>query len=117
MGTRESELEGMSWDLLHKLTFVRDRKKGEDLGEEEKDIIGGAMAEPCTFTGLEPQAVEEGVEQTWGSGVQLAGNGKELVPCSDWDFRRPGRAVNDFSIVWLTSSPGELAGIIAVSEG
>lgn len=83
MGTRESELEGTSWDLLHKLTFVRDRKKGEDLGDEEKDIVGGAMAEPCTFTGLEPQAMEEGVEQTWGSGVQLAGNGKELVPRSD----------------------------------
>lgn len=64
------------------------------------------MAEPCTLTRLEPQAVEERVEQTWGSGVQLAGNGKELVLCSDWDFRRPGRAVNDFSIVWLTSSPG-----------
>lgn len=75
------------------------------------------MAEPCTFTGLEPQAVEEGVEQTRGSGVQLAGNGKELVPRSDRDFCRPGRAVNDFSIVWLTSSPGELAGIISVSEG
>lgn len=43
-------------------------------------------AEPCAFTGFEPWAVDEGMEQTWGPGVTLVGNGKEFAPCSDWDF-------------------------------
>lgn len=62
---------GMNWDLMDKLTFA----------------------------GLDPQAVEEGVEPTWGSGVQLAGYGREFVPCADRDFLKAREGRGWFSII------------------
>lgn len=67
-------------------------------------------AEPYAFTGLEPWAVEE----TWGSGVKLVGNGNELVPCSDWDCLKVSESHGRFQ---HKRADIEGAGIIAVTEG
>lgn len=100
----------------HRRVGFRGHELGSDGQVTEKEIWEGCLRssdrgrqEPDVFAGLEPWAVEEGVEETWGSGVKLVGNGRKLVPRSDWDFLR---ARED----WLCAL-GELLGIIAASEG
>lgn len=77
----------------HRRVGFRGHELGSDGQVTEKAISEGCLRssdrgrqEPGVFAGLGTWAIEEGVKETWGSGVKLVGNGKELVPRSDWDF-------------------------------
>lgn len=62
----------------HRRIGFRGPELGSDGQVTEKEIWEGCLRssdrgrqEPDVFAGLEPWAVEEGVEETWGSGVKL----------------------------------------------
>lgn len=106
----------MSWDLMDKLLFVKEKEEKEDLGGISGAII--EKAEPCTLTGLEPWPWKKGWNKHGVQGRSWQEMAKKLVPCSDWDLLKARESHGRF---WHDKADfvqfGELAGIIAVSEG